>query len=138
VIWNVEQGRALTGPDIGRAARLRSEIYRRVHDFFAEYEFLLLPVSQVPPFPADIPYPTEINGTPMTTYIEWMRTCSRITVTGHPAVSVPAGFTAEGLPVGLQIVGRARDDWGVLQLAHAFESATNHWRRRPESLADVS
>jgi amidase len=138
VIWNVEQGRALTGPDIGRASRLRSEIYRRVHDFFAEYAFLLLPVSQVPPFPVDVPYPTEINGTPMSTYIEWMRTCSRITVTAHPAISVPAGFTADGLPVGLQIVGRARDDWGVLQLAHAFESATNYYRRRPPSLADVT
>ena len=138
VIWNVEQGRALTGPDIGRASRLRSEIYRRVHSFFTEYEFLLLPVSQVPPFPADIPYPTEINGTPMSTYIDWMRTCSRITVTGHPAISVPAGFTADGLPVGLQIVGRARDDWGVLQLAHAFEGATNYYRRRPPSVAEVT
>jgi amidase len=138
VIWNVEQGRALSGPEIGRAARLRSENFRRTHDFFAEYEFLLLPVSQVPPFPADVPYPTEINGTPMTTYIEWMRTCSRITVTAHPAISVPAGFTPEGLPVGLQIVGRARDDWGVLQLAHAFEEVTHHWRHRPPRLDDVS
>jgi amidase len=137
VIWNVEQGLAVTGPEISRAARVRSEIYRRVHDFFGEYEFLLLPVSQVPPFPADIPYPIEINGTPMATYIEWMRTCSRITVIGHPAISVPAGFTAEGLPVGLQILGRARDDWGVLQLAHAFEGVTNHWRRRPPSLANI-
>ena len=134
VIWNIEQGRALSGPDIGRAARQRSEIFRRAHDFFAEYEFLLLPVSQVPPFPADVPYPTEIDGTPMHTYIEWMRTCSRITVTAHPAISVPAGFTPEGLPVGLQIVGRARDDRGVLQLAHAFEQATQHWRRRPPIL----
>lgn len=132
VIWNVEEGRALSGPDIGRATRLRSDIYHRAHDFFSEHEFLLLPVSQVPPFPADVPYPTEINGTPMSTYIEWMRTCSRITVTGHPAISVPAGFTVEGLPVGLQIVGRARDDWGVLQLAHAFEEATGHWRHRPK------
>ncbi len=131
VIWNVEEGRALSGPDIGRAARLRSEIYGRAHRFFAEYEFLLLPVSQVPPFPADIPYPMEVGGVPMQTYIEWMRTCSRITVTAHPAISVPAGFTPEGLPVGLQIVGRARDDWGVLQLAHAFEQDTGHWRRRP-------
>jgi amidase len=134
VIWNVEQGRALSGPDLGRAARLRSDIYRRAHHFFAEYEFLLLPVSQVPPFPADIPYPTEVDGTPMQTYIDWMRTCSRITVTAHPAISVPAGFTPEGLPVGLQIVGRARDDWGVLQLAHAFEQATGHWRRHPSLL----
>jgi amidase len=71
----------------------------------------------------------------MGTYIEWMRTCSRITVTAHPAISVPAGFTSDGLPVGLQIVGRARDDWGVLQLAHAFEAATEQWRRRPPVLA---
>jgi amidase len=138
VIWNTERGRALSGPDIGRAAVLRSEIYRRVHDFFTEYEFLLLPVSQVPPFSVDVPYPSEIAGTPMTTYIEWMRTCSRITVTAHPAISVPAGFTEDGLPVGLQIVGRARDDWGVLQLAHAFESATEQWRRRPSLPASGS
>jgi amidase len=134
VIWNVEQGRALSGPELGRAARLRSDIYRRAHAFFADYEFLLLPVSQLPPFPAHLPYPTEVAGEPMGTYIEWMRTCSRITVTAHPAISVPAGFTPDGLPVGLQIVGRARDDWGVLQLAHAFETATEHWRRRPPVL----
>ncbi len=138
VIWNVEQGRALSGPDLGRAARLRSDIYRRAHDFFAAYEFLLLPVSQVPPFPADIPYPTEVDGTPMQTYIDWMRTCSRITVTAHPAISVPAGLTPEGLPVGLQIVGRTRDDWGVLQLAHAFEQATGHWRQRPPLLQQLA
>jgi amidase len=131
VQWNVEAGRALSGPDLGHAMRLRSEIFRRAHDFFAEYEFLLLPVSQLPPFSADLPYPTEVAGTPMSTYIEWMRSCSRITVTGHPAVSVPAGFTPDGLPVGLQIVGRARDDLGVLQLAHAFETATACWRQRP-------
>lgn len=70
----------------------------------------------------------------MQTYIEWMRTCSRITTTAHPAVSVPAGFTPEGLPVGLQIVGRARDDFGVLQLAHAFEQATEFWKQRPPVL----
>ena len=138
VVWNIEQGRALSGPDLGRAARLRSDIYRRAHDFFAEYEFLLLPVSQVPPFPADTPFPTEIAGVPMHTYIEWMRTCSRITVTGHPAISVPAGFTPEGLPVGLQIVGRARDDWGVLQLAHAFEQATGRWQQRPRLLQQIA
>jgi amidase len=59
-------------------------------------------------------------------------------VTGHPAISAPAGFTPEGLPVGLQIVGRARDDWGVLQFANAFESATHHWRHRPRLQAAVT
>ena len=134
VIWNVERGRELSGADVNRAYRLRSELFLRVFDFFQRYDFLLLPVSQVPPFPADTEYPTEINGVPMRTYIEWMRTCSRITTTAHPAVSVPAGFTPEGLPVGLQIVGRARDDFGVLQLAHAFEGATGFWKQRPPVL----
>ena len=134
VIWNIEQGRALSGADVARAYRLRSALYQRVQDFFAAYDFLLAPVSQVPPFPADMEYPTDIQGAPMATYIDWMRTCSRITTTAHPAISVPAGFTPEGLPVGLQIVGRARDDFGVLQLAHAFEQATGHWRRRPPVL----
>ncbi|MCA9863359.1 MAG: amidase [Thermomicrobiales bacterium] len=134
VIWNVERGRELSGADVNRAYQLRSELFLRVHDFFQKYDFLLLPVSQVPPFPVDTEYPTQINGVPMHTYIEWMRTCSRITTTAHPAVSVPAGFTPEGLPVGLQIVGRARDDFGVLQLAHAFEQATEFWKQRPPVL----
>jgi amidase len=134
VIWNIEQGRDLSGADVARAYRLRSALYQRVQAFFREFDFLLAPVSQVPPFPVDTEYPTEIDGTPMATYIEWMRTCSRITVTAHPAISIPAGFTPEGLPVGLQIVGRARDDFGVLQLAHAFEQSTNHWQRRPPVL----
>ncbi|MGD9714163.1 MAG: amidase [Thermomicrobiales bacterium] len=138
VIWNIEQGLALSAADIGQAYELRSALYQRVQDFFAEFDFLLAPVSQVPPFPADTEFPTEIDGVPMSTYIEWMRTCSRITVTAHPAISVPAGFTPEGLPVGLQIVGRARDDFGVLQLANAFEQATNYWRQRPAIVDQVS
>jgi amidase len=77
------------------------------------------------------PYVTEINGVKLPTYIDWMRACSDITVTGLPAISVPCGFTSEGLPVGIQIVGRHHDDWGVLQLAHAFEQATGFWKRRP-------
>ena len=138
VQWNVEAGRELTGPRIGQAMRLRSEIYRLAQEFFETYDFLLLPVSQAPPFSIETPYPAEVAGVPMSTYIEWMRSCSRITVTGHPAISVPAGFTSEGLPVGLQIVGRARDDWGVLQLAHAFEQATGYWRQRPAIAAGTA
>jgi len=95
------------------------------------YEFLALPVVQVPPFPIEQPYVTEINGVPMETYIDWMRSCYYISIIGFPAISVPAGFTRDGLPVGLQLVGRHHNDFGVLQLAHAFEQATGHWRRRP-------
>ena len=131
VIWNIEAGQRLTGPDLARAEQLRSDLYGRVRRFFERYAFLLLPVSQVPPFDIDIPYPTEINGEPMATYIDWMRTCSDVTVTGHPAISVPCGFTPEGLPVGIQIVGRHHDDLGVLQLAHAFECATRVGQQRP-------
>ena len=85
------------------------------------------------PFPASEPWPREINGVRMTNYLDWMKSCYRITVTGHPAISVPAGFTGDSppLPVGIQIVGRFRDDFGVLQLAHAFEQATGLWKRRP-------
>jgi amidase len=102
-----------------------------MHAFMERYEFLILAVNQVPPFPVETEYPTEINGVQMETYIDWMKSCYYITVTGHPAISVPCGFTPEGLPVGVQIVGRYRDEYGVLQLAHAFEQATGVGRRRP-------
>ena len=131
VVWNIEEGQRLTGPQLARAERRRTELYHNARRFLERYEFLVLPVSQVPPFDVEQPYPTEIDGVPMTTYIDWMRTCSDITVTGLPAISVPCGFTPEGLPVGVQIVGRHQDDIGVLQLAHAFEDATGFWRTRP-------
>jgi len=131
ILWEIERGRALTGPQIGRAERLRTALYHRLRRFMQTYEFLALPVVQVPPFPIEQPYVTEINGVPMETYIDWMRSCYYVSVIGFPAISVPAGFTRDGLPVGLQLVGRHHNDFGVLQLAHAFEQATGHWRRRP-------
>lgn len=123
VIWNIEAGMALTGPEIGRAERLRAALYQRVRQFLERYEFLLCPVSQLPPFDVSLEYPTAINGVAMETYIDWMRSCYYISATGLPAASVPCGFTADGLPVGIQIVGRHQDEFGVLQLAHAFEQA---------------
>jgi amidase len=123
VIWNTEEGMKLTGPQIGRAEIKRTEIYHRVREFMETYEFMILPVSQVPPFDLKQRYITEINGVKMETYIDWMKSCYYITLTGLPAISVPGGFTPEGLPVGIQIVGRHQDDLGVLQLAYAFEQA---------------
>jgi amidase len=131
VIWNTKAGLKLSGPELGQAERKRTELYHRLRQFMETYEFLILPVSQVPPFDVKQPYITEINGVTMGTYIDWMKSCYYITVTGHPAISVPAGFTPEGLPVGMQIVGRHQNDFGVLQLAHAFEQATGVWKRRP-------
>jgi amidase len=131
VVWNVEQGRWLTGPQLGRAERLRTQLYHRVRRFMQTYEFMLLPVSQVPPFDVEQPYVTEIDGVAQETYIDWMRSCYYISVLGLPAASVPCGFTPEGLPVGVQIVGRPWADVSVLQLAHAFEQATGFWRHHP-------
>ncbi|MBW2060305.1 MAG: amidase [Deltaproteobacteria bacterium] len=131
LIWNTEQGMKLTGPQIGRAEVQRTRLYHRVREFMETYEFMILPVNQVPPFDVKQPYITEINGVKMETYIDWMKSCYYITVTGHPAISMPCGFTPEGLPVGVQIVGRHQDDFGVLQLAYAFEQATEFWKQRP-------
>lgn len=130
-VWNIEKGLATTGAEMARADTLRSDIFQRMQAFMLRYEYLVCPVNQVLPFDVTTEYPTAIDGVPMANYIDWMRTCWSITVTGHPAISVPAGFTVEGLPVGIQIVGRYRKEFAVLQLAHAFEAATGHARRRP-------
>jgi len=134
IVWNIEQGLALDAARIARALGLRSQLYHRMREFLRRYDFLLAPVSQVAPFPVEQEFPAGIGGVKMENYIDWMKSCYRITVTAHPAVSVPAGFTPDGLPVGLQIIGRHRDDFSVLQLAHAFESATGTWKRRPPIL----
>jgi amidase len=132
--WNVEQGKDLTAAQISRAEVKRTELYHRVREFMQTYEFLLLPAVQVPPFPVDIPYPTEINGQKMNTYIDWMMACAYITVTGLPTISVPCGFTDDGLPIGLQIVGRPQADFEVLQLAYAFQEATLFYQQKPKIL----
>ena len=133
VVWNIEEGLKLDGPRIARAMALRSTIYQRMRAFMERYEFLCLPVNQVPPFPVEQRYVDTINGVKLPNYFAWMHTAFAITTTSHPAISVPAGFTDDDppLPVGLQIVGRYRDDFGVLQLAHAFESETGLAQRRP-------
>lgn len=130
-IWNIEEGLALTGEEAGAAERLRQALFVSMHAFFERYEFLVCPVSQVPPFDINQPYVTEINGTKMETYLDWMKSCYLISASGHPAISVPCGFTPEGLPVGVQIVGRYREEFRLLQFAHAFEQATLWGRVQP-------
>ena len=131
VVWNLEKGAGLTGPQLGSAERKRTQLFHRMHEFMDHYDFLVAPVVQVLPFDVTQPYVTEINGEEMVTYIDWMKSCYWISVTGQPALSVPCGFSREGLPVGLQIIGRYRDDFGVLQLGHAFEQATGYWKQKP-------
>ena len=132
MIWDIEQGLKLSASDVAWAETKRIEIFRRMENFMKKYNFLICPVSQSPPFDINQPWVKEINGVQMDNYIDWMRSCYYITVTGHPAISVPCGFTEQGLPVGIQIVGRYRDDLGVLQLAKAFESATEFWKTVPD------
>lgn len=129
--FEIAQAERLTAADVGRALARQRRMYEQSREFFARYEYFVLPVTQVVPFDVTVPYPTEIAGTPMKTYIDWMRSCWYVTFMANPAIAVPGGFTDSGLPVGTQIVGRHRDEWSVLQLAHAFEQATNHGRRRP-------
>jgi amidase len=129
--WNAEMGAKLSGPDVARAEVLHTQLYERVVEFFERYDVLLAPTTQVLPFPVELEYPTEIAGVEQENYLEWMRSCTLISATGCPALSVPGGFTSDGLPVGLQIVGAPRADRRVLGVGHAFEQATGFGRRRP-------
>ncbi len=131
VVWNIEQGLGLSDDDVDRAVERMHAVRSSAERFFGEFDYLVQPVSQVPPFPIELEYPTEVAGEPMTTYLDWMASCWTITVLGGPAISVPCGFADDGLPVGVQIVGRRGDDAGVLRLARAFEEATGFGRMRP-------
>jgi amidase len=130
-VWQIEAGSKLSGDDVAKAMTKHGELMERMRIFQQKYEFLLCAVNQVPPFDANIHWPREIEGVQMEHYIAWMKSAYWITTTFRPAISVPAGFTADGSPVGIQIVGRYRDDLGVLQIAHAFEQATGFGRKRP-------
>jgi amidase len=129
--WNAEMGAKLTGPDIARTEMAHTRLYERMVDFFTRYDVLLAPTTQVLPFPVELEYPTEIGGVPQENYLEWMRSCTLISATGCPALSVPGGFTPDGLPVGLQVIGAPRADRRVLEVGHAFEQATRFGERRP-------
>ena len=131
VHWHVQEGRKLTGPYLSRVEVKRTALYQRVRQFMEKYEFFIAPVNQVLPFDVNVHYPTEIAGVKMESYIAWMKSAYYISTVGNPAISVPCAFSESGLPIGIQIVGRHHDDWGVLQMAYAFEQATNLSKRRP-------
>jgi amidase len=130
-IWDIEGGAALSGEDVAQALMQQGLLLERMRKFQRRYEFLVCAVNQVPPFDANEPWPRSIEGVPMDNYISWMKTAYWISTTCRPAISVPAGFTDDGLPVGVQIVGRYRDDLNVLKMAYAFEQATQIGIRRP-------
>ncbi|GAB97014.1 amidase [Kineosphaera limosa] len=139
--WNVERGVELTGTDLMNATAARTRLRAQVARWFSRFDVLLAPTAQVLPFDLTQRYPEQIAGQPMSSYVDWMRSCSIVSAMGSPAISVPAGFapadpTATGsgtpeLPVGLQIIGAHGDDVRVLAVAQAFEAATRHVDRRP-------
>jgi amidase len=128
---NISAGAELTARDVARAYQQLTSISERMRVFFEDNDVLVLPVSQVPPFDADEEYPTVVDGVPQEGYLDWMRSAYLITVTGCPALSLPAGFTPEGWPVGVQLVGPARGERRLLEVAHAVEQATRVGERRP-------
>jgi amidase len=127
----IEEGLHLSGMDVANAVAAHGQLWRAFQAFLEKYEYFILPTTQLPPFDVKTEYPTEIAGVKFTNYIDWMKSCWYISTTGNPAASVPGGFTPEGLPVGVQIVGRNKEDFSVLQMAHAFEQATGFGRKRP-------
>ncbi len=132
VTWNVKRGLELTAGDLSRATVLLAGLAERISEFFGRFDVLACPVSQVAPFDVGLDWVHEIDGVPQRTYLDWMSSAYLISATGLPAISVPAGFTPQGLPVGLQLVGRRRADWDVLSVAHAFERATGFGRVAPD------
>ena len=132
VIWNIERGLALTAQQVIRAHHQRAAQYLRMSAFLERFDVLILPVSQVVPFPVEVDWVRAINGVPMATYIDWMQSCSLITMTSHPALSLPCGFTPGGLPVGVQIVGRYHGETELLAFAAAWEAALGVASHRPD------
>ena len=132
IVGEIHEGERLTGEDLAHAETAHSKLWRGFQAFLEKYEYFVLPTTQVPAFDINTPYPTEIEGVKFNNYIDWMKSCWYISATGNPAASVPGGFTPEGLPVGVQIVGRDKEVFSVLQMAHAFEQATGFGKKRPD------
>ena len=134
MIFEVESGMKLSAFDITAAATVRSEWYRAVLKFFQRYDFFVLPTAQMFPFPVETVWPTEIAGRKMTTYHEWMKVVLPVTMAGCPALAAPAGFGADGLPIGIQICGPNHAEFACLQLAYAYDRASGWVTKRPPAM----
>jgi amidase len=128
---NVDQGRAMSADEIALGLALRTEIFRGTAALLGENDVLALPATPLVSVDAELPYPPEIDGVKLNRYFEWQKPACRVVVTAHPALSVPGGFSADGLPVGLQLVGPHRGDLALLNVAAGIEAATGFGERRP-------
>ena len=134
--WEVEGSLKISASDIADASAVRTQWYQAVRELFEKYDFFILPAGQVFPFDASVHWPKEINGRAMDTYHRWMEVMIPVTMSGCPALAAPAGFNSRGLPMGIQIVGRNHDEFGCLQLAHAYDEATAWVKKHPPSLLE--
>ncbi|MCI4011119.1 amidase family protein [Brevibacterium sp. ZH18] len=130
-LWNVQAGREVTGEDAASAMRSQAQTWSSMAEFLEKVDVLITPTVQVPPFDARLRYPREIDGTQMSDYLDWMTLPSIITASNHPAISVPVGFTSAGLPVGIQLVGRFRDEARLLEIAKRVEDRIGSWSITP-------
>jgi len=133
-IWEVEGGLKLSGFDVASASAVRTAWFNSVSRFFERYDYLISPTAQVFPFDVRETWPHEIAGHPMSTYHEWMKAVCLITMTGCPSLAAPAGFGPQGLPMGLQIIAPVHRELDCLQLAYAYEQATQWTSKRPPPL----
>jgi amidase len=127
-LWEIDQGAILTGSQITAAARVRTNYYRTLLDRFEQFDALALPTTQVWPFDVNLRWPTIIGTRTMDTYHRWMESTIYATFGGLPAISVPTGFSSDGLPMGLQLIGRPGGDVELLQLAKLYEPTIDHLR----------
>lgn len=123
IIWNIEKGQNVTADQILSAERSRAKIFNNMVRFFETHDILACPTVAVPPYPVEERFPTKIGDQELTSYIDWMYLTFVITLTGCPAISVPCGFTSEGLPVGLQLIGRPKGDFDLISAAALLEQA---------------
>ena len=121
IVWNIEKGLTATNAEILKAERVRWELYHRMASFFEHYDLLLCPTVSVPPFPMEQRYVETIAGQPTETYIDWIAITFAVTMTSCPALSLPAGFSSSGLPIGLQVIGRPRGEAELLRACHRME-----------------
>ena len=132
-VWEIELGLKHTGVQLYQAAKARSAFYQAMRQLLDRFDFLAMPATQVPPFPAEWDWPKHVGGHAMDSYHRWLACSVPATLAGLPALSAPAGFDAQGLPAGIQLIGPTQADWAVLQLGHAYDEASN-WSSVPSPL----